>query len=468
MNDPNGLVYAKGEYHLFFQYNPLGLTWGHMSWGHAVSRDLLRWTQLPVALPETDGLMAFSGSAVEDTRNTAGFGPPGSAPLVAIYTGHDTRRPHQAQRLAYSLDRGLTWTPYPGNPVLDRALSDFRDPNVFWYESGACWVMAGALPNERRIAFYRSPDLKQWTLLSEFGPAGATLGVWECPDLMALPVRGQPGEVKWVLAVSVSQGAPNGGSGCQYFVGSFDGTTFTPGEAGGPPQWADYGRDFYAAVSWSGVTTAGGRRLWLGWLNNWDYGQEIPTSPWRSVQSLMRELEVLPQEGRWVLGQRPYQLYGALRTDAVTSPPAILQAGPAIDPPGAPRGRTLELGAELWIDEGSEAGISVFRGSGCETRIGYDGAKAMLYVDRTRSGPEFKAGFAGRHEAPLVLNHRPLVLRVFLDRSTIEVFAADGAVAMSDQVFPPPGADGVAVYCARGKARLTRLQAWTLRSIWGP
>src|SRR6185437_4646141 len=210
MNDPNGMVFYEGEYHLFYQYNPLGNTWGHMSWGHAVSRDLVRWEPLPLALAEEDGVMIFSGSAVVDWQNTTGFGESDKPPLVAIYTGHRPGR--QDQRLAYSNDRGRTWTKFAGNPVLDLKMADFRDPKVFWHEPSARWVMTAALAAEQKVHFYASPDLKQWKYVGEFGPAAATDGLWECPDLFPLTVDGG-GTVKWVLIVNVNPGGPTGGSG---------------------------------------------------------------------------------------------------------------------------------------------------------------------------------------------------------------------------------------------------------------
>ena len=227
MNDPNGMVYYNGEYHLFYQYNPFGDTWGHMSWGHAVSRDLVHWEHLPVALAEEDGVMIFSGSAVVDWNNTSGFGEEGRPPLVAVYTGHHTSGERQDQRIAYSTDSGRTWTKYEGNPVLDRAMKDFRDPKVFWYEPDEKWVMVLARPHEHKVQLYSSPDLKSWTHLSDFGPAGAVNGIWECPDLFELPVDGDPGNTKWVLVVNLNPGGPAGGSAGQYFVGHFDGERFT-------------------------------------------------------------------------------------------------------------------------------------------------------------------------------------------------------------------------------------------------
>jgi fructan beta-fructosidase len=226
MNDPNGLVYYKGEYHLFYQYNPFGTTWGNISWGHAVSRDLVHWRHLPVAIPDGPDGYIFSGSAVVDYRNTSGFGRPGHPAMVAIYTRAAHECCSQAQAIAYSLDRGRTWTKYEGNPVLDIGSGEFRDPKVFWYAPARRWIMAVVLATEHKVSFYGSENLKSWTHLSDFGPANATGGVWEVPDLFPLAVDGKRKQTKWVLIVNLNPGGIAGGSGAQYFVGDFDGTTF--------------------------------------------------------------------------------------------------------------------------------------------------------------------------------------------------------------------------------------------------
>ena len=228
MNDPNGLVYYEGEYHLFYQYNPFGDKWGHMSWGHAVGSDLVHWKHLALALPESDSVMIFSGSAVVNWKNTSGFGQNGKPPIVAIYTGYNTSNNLQYQCVAYSNDKGRTWTKYSGNPVININSKDFRDPKVHWYEPAKCWLMVVALSDQRKIRFYHSSDLKHWTSLSDFGPAGATDGAWECPDFFSLPVDGSADESEFVLVANVGGGAPAGQSGTQYFIGNFDGTNFTP------------------------------------------------------------------------------------------------------------------------------------------------------------------------------------------------------------------------------------------------
>ena len=227
MNDPNGLIYYKGQYNLFYQYNPAGTTWGNMSWGHAVSTDLVHWKQLPVAIPQDTSEMVFSGSVVNDATNSSGLGTTANPPLVAVYTSAYKATGKQAQSLAYSLDGGVTWTKYSGNPVLDLGSQNFRDPKVFWYQPTQSWLMTVALSDQHKVSFYSSKDLKAWTHLSDFGPAGATGGAWECPDLFPLPVDGNAANTKWVLVVNQNPGSIAGGSGAQYFVGDFDGTTFT-------------------------------------------------------------------------------------------------------------------------------------------------------------------------------------------------------------------------------------------------
>jgi fructan beta-fructosidase len=319
INDPNGLVYVDGEYHLFYQYNPYGDQWGHMSWGHAVGTDLLHWQELPVAIPEDTKYMIFSGSVVVDRNNSSGFGVKGQAPLVAIYTGH--LQPDgglQNQQLAYSNDRGRSWTKYAGNPVLDLGLKNFRDPKVFWYEPGQKWVMAAVLSDRHQVTLYESRNLKQWTHLSDFGPAGAASGVWECPDLFPLNVSGASAG-KWVLKVDVFEGHVAGGSGGQYFVGDFDGKTFRRDDRGNASddsaaQWLDYGADFYAAASWSNLPASDGRLLWIGWMNDHHYAQYTPTSPWRGSMTMVRELALRRAASGWIVAQSPAREVLTLRS----------------------------------------------------------------------------------------------------------------------------------------------------------
>ncbi|HET7293876.1 MAG TPA: glycoside hydrolase family 32 protein [Vicinamibacteria bacterium] len=458
MNDPNGLVYFEGEYHLFYQHNPFGDTWGHMSWGHAVSTDLVRWTHLPVALREEDGIMVFSGSAVVDRRNTSGLcGAPGRACLVAIYTGH--REGRQTQNLAASLDRGRTWTKYAGNPVLDIGSKDFRDPRVFWHEPARRWIMAVSLAEERKIRFYASDDLKRWTHLSDFGPEGYTKGQWECPDLFELPVEGDPSRTRWVLDVDVNPGAPLGGSADQYFVGTFDGTTFRNDNPKDLVLWADHGKDFYATLSWSDLPASDPRRIWIGWMSNWQYANQDPTSPWRGMLTVPRALRLrsLPEGLRLV--QEPVEELRSLRRGSY-SVPAVRIAGLV---PLELAGDALEIRAEFAPAAATAFGLTVRKGRDEGTRIGYDVRAGEVFVDRGRSGNvAFHPDFSGRHAAPLALEGGRVRLHVLVDRSSVEVFAGGGQAVITDRIYPSPASRSVELWAEGGAASLASFEAWPL------
>ncbi|MBW8897878.1 MAG: glycoside hydrolase family 32 protein [Massilia sp.] len=489
MNDPNGLVYHDGEYHMFYQYNPNRDVWGDMSWGHAVSTDLLHWTELPLALPvEKDAgggitQMFFSGSAVVDHANTSGLGQPGKPAMVAIYTavfpqartvgGKPLRAGTQAQSLAYSLDRGRTWAQYAGNPVIPAPPAqyaaeyrEFRDPKLFWYEPGHKWVLATVAAQQHKALFYSSRDLIHWEWTGEFGPAGATGGVWECPDLVELPVDGDPTRRKWVLIISLNQGGPAGGSGMQYFVGDFDGKTFTRdrGAAGDAPQWLDYGADFYAGVTYNDAP--GGRRLLVGWMNNWLYAEKVPTAPWRSAQSLPRELGLRTVSGQVRLVQQPIGEAQGLRGPLLYGAPArsIARGAQVVPLAGAARA-PLEM--RMLLDPGSASRTGVRLGQDAYTEIGYDATRGVVYVDRTRSGKtDLHPQFAARHAAPVGLRDGGLPLRILVDRGSVTVFAGDGEVVLTDQVFPTPGETGISLFSEDGNAQVRDLNVWSLNSIW--
>jgi sucrose-6-phosphate hydrolase SacC (GH32 family) len=488
MNDPNGLVYHDGEYHLFYQYNPNKDTWGDMSWGHAVSTDLLHWTELPLALPvEKDARgritqMFFSGSAVVDHANTSGFGRPGKPAMVAMYTavypmartpdGKPVRVGTQAQAIAYSLDRGRTWTQYAGNPVIPAPPApyadeyrEFRDPKMFWYGPGQKWVLATVAAQQHKALFYTSRDLVHWEWTGEFGPAGASSGVWECPDLVELPVDGDPTKRKWVLIISLNPGGPAGGSGMQYFVGDFDGKTFKRDRsAADAPQWLDYGADFYAGVTYNDAP--GGRRLLVGWMNNWLYGRKVPTAPWRSAQSLPRELGLRTVNGQVKLVQQPVAEAQGLRGALLFGAPAqAIARGTQAVPLAGSAAAPLELSLVLQPGNAARAGVRL--GQGAYTEIGYDAAQGAVYVDRTRSGlTGFHPRFAARHTAPVALRDGGLPLRILVDRGSVTVFAGDGEAVLTDQVFPPPGTDGVSLFAVDGDAQARDLNVWSLNSIW--
>jgi len=473
MNDPNGMVYYDGEYHLFYQHNPFGDKWGHMSWGHAVSRDLVHWEHLPVALPEENDIMIFSGSAVVDWKNTSGFGKDGKPPLVAIYTGHSTKKPLQDQHLAYSNDRGRTWTKYAGNPVLDIKEKDFRDPKVIWHGPSKRWIMAVAWPIKRKVRFYASPDLKDWTHLSDFGPAGSVEGIWECPDLFPLPVDGK---MKWVLVVNVGSGAPTGGSGCQYFVGDFDGKTFTldpshpkkkAGQKGEPALWLDHGPDFYAAVTWSDVPARDGRRIALGWMSNWQYANDVPTSPWRSAMTVPRELGLRRTAEGPRLVQKPVteleKLRGSLRRFKGGT---VEEANTWIKRSDLDSG-PLEMVIELASAGKGTAGVKLFKGEKEETVVKVDREQGRISIDRTRSGNvAFHAKFPGVASVSIAKATGRIKLRLFVDACSVEVFVNDGEQVLTSLAFPSKAGRAVELFGPNEGATVSAFDVWPLASCW--
>jgi fructan beta-fructosidase len=466
INDPNGLVFHNGEFHLFYQFNPYGTRWQNMSWGHAVSRDLVGWQDLGVALHQQNGIMIFSGQAAVDHQNTSDFGADGKPPIVAAYTGHRVDGSRQTQDLAFSLDDGRTWTKYAKNPVLDINNPNFRDPKVFWHEPTKKWVMAVVMADERRVHFYGSPNLREWKFLSHFGPAGAPKKAnWECPDLFQLPVEGT-GDTKWVLHVGMGDGTAAGGSGGEYFVGDFDGTTFTSDEPLDTVRWADYGRDFYAAVTWENVPASDGRRIWIGWMNNWRYANDIPTArDWRGMMSVPRTLGLRRSGdgGALRLTQRPVQELTALRGAHRAVKPAHLDPGVATVHERA--GEAVEIVADLTPKGAREVGLKVRVGGGQETVVGYDVAKQELFIDRTKSGnTAFHADFPGRHAAPLKAGpDGKIKLRVLVDRYSVEVFGNDGEAAVTDLIFPSAESQAVQVYSDGGGTEYA-LDLWTLNA----
>jgi sucrose-6-phosphate hydrolase SacC (GH32 family) len=443
INDPNGLVFdaETGLYHLFFQYNPFGDQWGHMSWGHAVSSDLRHWEELPVAIPEDERVSIFSGSVVIDRDNTSGFGHDGLVPWVAIYTGC-RRVPEggQAQELAYSLDRGHTWTKFIGNPVLDLGLKDFRDPKVLRYRGR--WIMAVVFPNEHQIGFFESRNLRDWTPMSRFGPAGGVGSIWECPDLIHFPDAD-----RWLLKVDTFADHP-AGSGAQCWVGRFDGHRF---EAEGEAFWVDGGSDFYAGLSF-GELPAGRSPLWLAWMNNHAYAKATPTSPWRGAMSWPRELQLVPTEDEgWRLRQTPWPL-DAWRGSARH----LVGAGvlPAV-------GECFELHWDL--DPGaarlSTLNLRCGPGGGEFTEIGIDHERGRIWIDRSRSGqrPDERA-WSGRRETACARGR--LGLRVIVDRCSVEVFA--GEAALTELIFPGPQSLDLALLARGGDWQRSVLTVWPI------
>lgn len=471
MNDPNGLVYADGLYHLFFQSNPHGTDHSNMSWGHAVSTDLLTWQDRPLAIACDDDEEVYSGSVVVDASNTSGFGARGTAPLVAIYTSHFTdRSPHrgiQAQSLAYSVDGGHTWTKYEGNPVLTRHSSDFRDPKVFRYtgEGTEYWVMVAVEAADRKVVIYRSDDLKDWTYLSDFEASTRVGRIWECPDLFPLVVDGDPANTRWALIVSLGREAAEGGSANVYFIGDFDGVTFTTtgrSEPGGQPEWEwlDHGRDFYAAVSFNNAPDE--RRIIIGWMNNWAYAAALPTSSWRGAMALPREVSLHMHQGNLALRQK---VVAGLEPSGPTR-----ALGPWDIPEGVHRLPTEDRSEAYLLEATFSGGTAtefglILRQFGEEgTLVGYDTVRETLLLDRTRSGDvSFSPHFPISDRAAVKLVNGRLRLQVYVDTSSVEVFAQDGLVTVTNLIFPGRSSHGISVYAVGGTARLTSFEVTPLK-----
>jgi len=481
MNDPNGMVYFDGEYHLFYQHYPEDTVWGPMHWGHAVSTDLVHWRHLPIALYPDELGYIFSGSAVVDWNNTSGFGTNGQPPLVAIFTYHDPERAeagtrdHETQGIAYSTDRGRTWTKYAGNPVLPNTQrrQDFRDPKVFWHDDTQRWVMA--LSATDHVQFWASPDLKQWRHLSDFGREwGAHGGVWECPDLIRLPIEGAD-EARWVLILNLNPGGPQGGSGTQYFVGDFDGRRFTLDPAFETTLrrehavWLDAGRDNYAGVTWSDVPAEDGRTLFIGWMGNWDYAQKVPTQPWRSAMTLPREL-VLTRTATagYRVHSRPVEELRMLRSAPVTIEQVTVAAGSEMklltDVPVMQS--EWQLAFELPSSASFDFGVELGNELGERYRFGYNDT-GQLYSDRTLSGDfTFSTEFPGVHHAARLSPDRRLSLHLFIDAASIEAFVDGGANVLTDTVFPTVPFTILSIYAKGADLQMLQGQAWALESIW--
>ena len=471
-NDPNGLVYFEGEYHLFFQYDPTGIEGRHKSWGHAVSADLTHWEELPVAILETDGIQIYTGSVVVDERNTSGFCTGGKACLVAIYTGDSHPagvKGLETQNLAYSNDRGRTWTKYKANPVLDLHMKDFRDPKVFWSQAGGRWTMAVALPDEHKVRFYGSPDLKTWEPMSDFGPEGAMGGQWECPEIFELPVEGRPGETRWVLKIGLNPGSLQGGSGEQYFVGSFDGKRFVNAN---PPEmqlWTDYGKDCYCALTFNGLPK-NQNAVMLGWMSNWQYANRLPTKPWRGQMTFPRRLALRDTGSGLRLIQMPADAILGLREDLLqygNKPQQELNSALALEfeEVDAPR---VDINSEFVLGDAQEVGWRVLGKGDAATVIGYDRVKQELFVDRTKSGwSAFSKLFPVRVSAPLKLEHAGHVeLRILVDDSSVEVFAERGQIAITMLVFPKPDSGTLQVYATGGKPGPVKASVAPLKPVW--
>lgn len=473
MNDPNGMFYYEGEYHLFYQYYPDSTVWGPMHWGHAISNDMLHWEHLPIAIyPDEHGYI-FSGSAVVDWKNTSGLGKEGQPPLIAIFTYHDMEAQKagaidfETQGIAFSNDKGRTWTKY-GEPVLQNpGIKDFRDPKVSWHDNIQKWIMTLAVQDH--IEFYSSPNLIEWQKESEFGQElGAHGGVWECPDLFQMDVKGT-NEKQWILFVSINPGGPNGGSATQYFVGDFDGSKFSTEQS--DTKWIDHGRDNYAGVTWSDIPETDGRRLFIGWMSNWDYANVVPTEKWRSAMTIPRELVLQKEHDDYVLTSVPVAELKNIRAEEVQIESQIVSGNVDVSSEEIRVSRSemnfnFQLNKESQFGAAEEFGIALSNNNEEVFKIAYSPSTHNFYTDRTKAGVHsFSDKFAGKSNANYKAG-KNMEIRVFVDEASIEVFVDGGKLVMTDIVFPSESYNKIELFSSNGTLQLLEGHLWNLNKVW--
>ena len=458
MNDPNGMVYHDGVWHLCYQWNPFGSKWQNMTWGHSTSRDLIHWEpQEPTLLPDGLGTI-FSGSSAIDEANSAGFG---KNSIVTLFTSAANS---QVQSLAYSNDGGYTYTTYPGNPVLTLE-SEARDPNMFWNEETKQWTLILAHALDHEMLIFTSPDLKSWTLQSSFGKGlGAQDGVWECPDLFELPVTGTQ-EKKWVLICNINPGGPFGGSATQYFTGSFDGQTFkvdTDASGNVPTKWLDYGKDHYATVSWSDTP---GRRTVIGWMSNWQYAAEVPTLQFRSANTLPREMGVFKVHDQYYVSSKPSPELDALR-GKITHNAKRIQVGKRAHTVSLPQENDgiCEILMNVDAKRSKQLKMTLANKAQEKVTIIYDVEKETISFDRTQSGiVDFSQDFPAVTVTPTYENDGSVNLRLFIDRSSMELFEQEGRFVMTNLVFPTSPYTTLSFQAEEGSAKVNNLQIYSIK-----
>ncbi|WBL22484.1 glycoside hydrolase family 32 protein [Zunongwangia sp. HRR-M8] len=446
MNDPNGMFYLNGTYHLFFQYYPEDNIWGPMHWGHATSKDMVTWKEQEIALKPDEKGYIFSGSAVVDHDNTSGFGDGKNTPIVAMFTYHDPkgeeekRIDYQSQAIAYSLDEGKTWTKYEANPVIKNPnLQDFRDPKITWDQDHKQWLMV--LSAKDRAYFYTSKNLKDWKKVSEFGENYAAQdGVWECPDFFQMQVEGT-NETKWVLIQSTNPGGYNGGSGTQYFVGDWDGKNFTPeadlyGKNINHPYWLDFGKDNYAGVTWSNIPKKDGRTLFIGWMSNWLYAQEVPTETWRSAMTIARELRLIRENDDYIITSNPVEELEKYVGETITKWKLTDEDHAIVDH------NDLDLTKAqvsfLIPKITKDVHFSLMSEGDDQLKFGFKKEENEFYIDRSESGiTDFGKEFGSTvSTGQRISTSDSLKVMMILDNMSVEIFYDDGKTVMTEIFFP--------------------------------
>ena len=449
-NDPHGLIYHDGEYHLFYQHNAKEPIWGPMSWGHAVSDDLVTWRHIPIAIPPDEIGGIWTGSVVYDRENTFGLLPNGG--LVAIYSYED-----QSVGLSYSNDRGRSWYRFFGNPVIPSPGGNFRDPQVFWLDETQRWHMA--ITCEQSIQFYESINLCDWSPTGDFTAPVGKDAPWEVPDIFFVDLE----EARhWILLVSMD-GAPAGGSGVRYFIGEFDGKTFrsqTPLDA---ECWMDHGPDNYAGSTWKNVTDQ--RRIYIGWMNDWRYAEKVPTQGWRGSVTLPRELQLVNTQVGLRLSQEPLSEMKKQRGELNKWENILIESGRDFKPNFC--GNQYELLLKFQPQSATGIKISILKGEQSEVDVCYNAIKKTIAVNRMNSGHvNFHDDFPSVSEAPINFLNDTLSVHIFVDHSSVEVFANEGEVVLSKQVFPAEDGLGIKLSAQGGSAWLDSMSIWQLNSIW--
>lgn len=470
MNDPNGMFYYKGKYHLFYQYYPDSTVWGPMHWGHAESSDLVNWQHLPIALyPDSIGCI-FSGGAIVDNSNTSGLGSVNNPPIIATFTHHDFKgekaktNDFQKQSLAYSLDGGYDWKKYEGNPVIPNVdkIKDFRDPKVVWHEESKNWILALAAYD--KVKFYSSPNLIDWTFISNFGIEGDNR-LWECPDLFPIQVEGS-NEIKWVLIVSIQKEAPNGGTASSYFIGDFDGKNFISDVNN--QKWLDWGTDNYAFVTWNNLPAQETQVKGIGWMSNWQYAQTVPTESWRSAMTLPRELSLAKSPSGYILKSQPVKELQSIRKDSFSINELEISDEIILKEFQNASHAEMVVNVDLTKTDSDSFGIKLLNDLGEKLVIEFNKTTNQMTVDRTKSNlVKFSDEFYNKvHIVPVDLLKEKLKLHIFIDAASIEIFINDGELCYTGIFFPSKNFETISLFSKIGKCIVSDSKFYSLKSIW--